>query len=43
MPFSKSNIVLREAVDIMGGKRALFGKEFRNHITKVKKAKRKQW
>ena len=27
----------------MGGKKTLFGKEFRNHITKVKKVKRKHW
>ena len=27
----------------MGGKKTLFGKEIRNHITKIKHVKSKQW
>ena len=36
-------IVLWEKADIIGDKRALFGKEFRKHIAEIKKAKRRQW
>ena len=42
-PLVNQIIVLREKVDMIGDKMALFGKEFTEHTAEIKKAKRRQW
>ena len=42
MRFSEWKSVLPEKEDITGNDRTLFGKEFKNHITKIKNWNSKQ-